>query len=661
MDDPQKKAIVLANIDKMVKGGASEAEIEAYIQSEGITPVDPNAALHAAYKSGNLQRRYALENKVEGQQDAEDIAARERELRGSLGERIASNYPGGRTAMTGLRYLTKKAIGEPETWAESAAANAQGVEEGGQLTPGVDIPVLGRVSVADLPGMGATWRLAGKVAPKLGAAAARTLTKTAAPTLARLATKFGSSVAGQGATFSGGQRALAPENPTDITGRVLGTLGHAAIGATVPVAIETGLRVPSIFGAAVESKFAPRVDANVNARLAARDAAADPAFRKFEALGELPLTDESGAPNSLSSVMSNPVIRKAIASAKQDINLQDLPDNHAAVLKEARSNVSNRAWLKDNGFQAGGTARAFTDAIESAANQVGGSIKAATVPFGEASQQARDVYTGRNVLRNQISGNTPVNKVRTESPAAFTDKMAGDVPVANREAAAEGILGELGRQGLVDWGWNTKLIPRRTAAWKAAPDLLAAARGKTTPSISALVDALTPDFRPRYEGTQPPLGDVQGQARGVLRDPTPGRPMPSGAPKLLPSTTTPVIDELTRPKALLTAGSGEELGPIGERGAFPGGGENGPLGMSHGTPPTLVPVGPPQGPAIPTLGPAEKLARAVRMAQEQSAARGEPFSMEDFIKRRDQMESTDGALQRRLTEALKAIANFQSP
>lgn len=430
--------------------GADDETVHRYLTEhmglQEVGPTDPMAQYHKDYKSGALQKRTAVEN-ANDQGRAQDAADADTygDRLGSMAERAASNLPLGGLALSGARYLTKKAIGEPETWQESREANAAGAAEGGANAPGVSVPMLGRVTLADLPAGAAGFRAMLRAAPGLGPISS-------------------------GALYNGVTRAssAAPES-------TLSRVGGTALATTIGAAIPTIAKGAELAGVMDDARMGPTLSANINARIKARAAASKPAFDAFRNLGDLDSSPE------LDKILNLPVVAKAGRTVQgESPTLNTAAPTNAGFLDAIYKRVGNKAFTTKHGVETGEARDALGSAIEDAAQAKGGSYKAALDAFREPSQEIEAVKRGALAMNYAgKSSGAPLNVAGKFGPEAFAD-YAGDAArtPGQIDAAQQGVLGQLQRSGLLErmkvLGSNVPL-PYPSKALRAAPDVLRSA------------------------------------------------------------------------------------------------------------------------------------------------------------------------------------------
>lgn len=650
--DDKDKARIAANVQRMAEANATQAEIEAYIQSEGLKPVAltkeeltrrkrvREAQNKADMASANSP--YIETEDVDGNKqlvhDPQDTYADRLSL---ILQRGLANVPLGRTASTAASYLAKKAAGDNPTWQEASEENARDIKAAEDLpgNKGVDIPraipLIGgsRITAADALAGGASFTKFLKMLPEMGARAA------------------GLSLPAASAVFSAANRVTAPEvayeGPWETT---KGTTKAAATGYLVPKLVGEVMQVPRMVGAKLASRGAQDIDANLVQRNNTQKAMTGPLYDVFEKLGDLPMTQR------LQQLLSGDLAQETLARIRKSANgeLDNVPDTHPVMLNALYKELGNKAYNADHGItEAAGAARnTLLDAIEESAQMKGGSFSLPVKMFRRMEQAKEALQNAQSVLINAGRTRTPKTKVLEESPAAFIDKYQGEgknLGAMDRQAATEGILGELQNQPTIER--ILKIIPAPSRALQAAPDLLSiASEGRISPygraanwlsgrgpantaptMIASDVSGPNPMASrlrlPSRASSQPesmPMGgpiepsptpllpaqtpvtaaDAAFNApRGLLPSSTnaayppyggqftegPSINLGSGAPKQLPATTTPVLDQLMRDQT---------KGLLPERSSSPVEGTIGKVMRERGGPES----GTPEGPAIPSHG-----------------------------------------------------------
>lgn len=465
-------------------------DFDAYLQKHGGGGADPFADYLTKHgrRNGDKPRGFRTEAQIKRLNKADADEAKDADAAdtyanrlGSMAERGASVLPGGSAALTGARYLTKKAIGEDETWEEAARANAEGAEEGGKNAPGVTIPeaipLIGgsRITLADAPA---------------AAAGFRAIMRTGG---GRLSAPLAS------AMQAGSTRLLDPV-PQSLGDRAKGTALSTALGYAIPKVMEGGATLTAKAGNAAsrgsdavrrslrplqawkESRKALTHDDNVSARAEARDVAADPLFDAFRASGDL------GRSKDLSNVIGSAkrpgtgIVEEAIRQVRKlNTTMRDAKATDAEFLSEVSKRVGSKAWRDEYGFASGEGAAELVNAIEPLANKKGVSLKAAneaySVPSGEMDAVTRGFRT------QQYAGapkGAPPQEALGNSPAQLP-KWLATATDAEKQAVAEGILARLQVEPKLQ-RFNIPVLnriplPVPTKALRAAPRLLDQVRG----------------------------------------------------------------------------------------------------------------------------------------------------------------------------------------
>lgn len=284
-----------------------------------------------------------------------------------------------------------------------------------------------------------------------------------------------SSPAVVGAVLGGGSRVLQADPNVGIGQRALegtvGALGGAAVGKAFDL-------VPT----AIRAKLAKEPTQNIAELGAARTAASEPLYNDFHALGDLGRTPKLdallGTPNANGAVADGlPVVRRAIDAVKGESPvLAKLPDTDARVLGAVYQRVGDKAFRTLHGFQTDEARRALLGAIDEAAQAKGGSFADPVNAFREGSREINAVTRGRNAVENSLSTSGGSEKAAlTKSPEAlrqwFGNPGTNDV---QRERAVEGVLGQVGRHGVVRMGriLGTPIVPRPSDALKEGNAIL---------------------------------------------------------------------------------------------------------------------------------------------------------------------------------------------
>lgn len=373
---------------------------------------------------------------------------------GSMAERAASVLPGGSAALTGARYLTKKVIGEPETWEESAQANARGAEEGGQNAPGVNIPVIGgRVTLADAPTAALGFRQLLRAVPTLG------------------------NVLGAG-IYGGAVRAADPRSESGWS-----RAGNTAMASAASMVLPALAKAGEVAGLRIGANKTPSFDELQTAQEGSRAAAAEPKYQAFRDLGDL------GKTPKLSEIENLPVVQRALAAVQgESPTLNRLPATDARVLDAVFKRLSDKAWTAKHGFETGEATRALQAAMDEAAAPRGGSYSAATEAYRIPSQEMGMRTRGFRTMQYAAAPKgAPPAEALGNSPAQFPGAMA-DATAAERNAAAEGVMARLGVEPTISR--VLKVVPMPSRAMNAAPALLEQAGAPTwlTQARNSLTD-----------------------------------------------------------------------------------------------------------------------------------------------------------------------------
>lgn len=246
----------------------------------------------------------------------------------------------------------------------------------------------------------------------------------------------GSTVARQAAGF-GALSGLTEASPDmGVQERIARGAGSAVLGG----ALAKGAQTVGTVARAMRGQTRP---AQMLAEQEARDAAAQPLYEQFRALGELPPTDR------LTDLLTLPVIRRAIRTVRSESpDLRDLADTDARVLDAVYKRIGQRAFRSSTGFETGQARTALLEAIDEAS---GGLYRPAVETFREGSRNMAAVQRGARALQRAASptGGTTERAALQESPEALSRWSAQASP-AERERAVGGVLGEVKQRGMSD-------------------------------------------------------------------------------------------------------------------------------------------------------------------------------------------------------------------
>lgn len=698
MDDERNRARIKANIDKMLKGGASDDEIDAYILSEENVPVSPDEKRHEEFRSGRLGRRMERLNTNDQEQAAATPSLTD-QIRGRVGGALASVpeiLPGSERAIAGLRTLGGGSYEENLRDVRSAKEDSGPVAN----TLAASLPMIASMGASGAP-----------------VAFGRTL-PAAVSRGGALASRFAQLNPGKAAMAYGAARGAL--NSTPVTGpegegwgaRAVGTAMDAALMGTGAKAIEYG----SVLAKGLAAKPAL---ANVKQRF--RDAAkmAKPLYDKFRALGDLgdsaAFRNLFGGVDPVTGEVSEglPVIRTVIRQIKgESPELRELPDTHSRVIDAVRKRLGKKAWQAANGVETGDAVKALDRAVAEAVVGQDATLAEPVRVYSEGMKKGEAVARGSNVMKYAKKPDAEVTKHSLEyGEEGFKQWMSDPKTTPEQIALArEGIKGRIGARPIRNLRQGARML--REAGEPLIPSRIIQGLNRDLSGVGA--NAMNNAMGGGHMGLDLDVGSAQGQVRGVLAEPVVGPARPGGPfpPKQLPAMTpgTAANARFNAPAGLLvpgepfparmpaqtplgadrTLGAGQVPRQIPAQAGWSasdptppptpagllGPGEPFPTRMPAQTPmpanrllqagPTMTPTatdGPLAGPAIPNLGPEEQLKEAIRMAQESrlsSGAATKPVDLREFLARRQELEGvTENDKTRRLINALKEINSFR--
>lgn len=363
---------------------------------------------------------------------------------GSMAERAASALPGGSTALTATRNITKRIIGEPETWEASAQANAEGAEEGGKNAPGVNVPVLGgRITLADLPAGAAGFRALLRAAPGLGVVKA-------------------------GGAMAGLTRALDPRSES-LASRATGTAINTAIGAGVPLALKgAGATIAKAGELAGKMPYIQNLRKVVRSKNSGdRAVSIDEAMKRMDARNYGAAEGEATSTPAIREVLAkDPKVAEIAKEIKADADYQGVTMTDAQSLMAAYRRLSSqqrraaatlkRAESGEQGYDpklsegtianlktAKGRVLAAAEAPDEAGVAGIPSLRRA-IQSKAKGEGARDAFEEGKDMADRIAmgRNVKGGKLLQQSPAAWERTIKGYSPQEARRAL-QGVLGHI--------------------------------------------------------------------------------------------------------------------------------------------------------------------------------------------------------------------------
>ncbi len=282
-----------------------------------------------------------------------------------------------------------------------------------------------------------------------------------------------------GAAIGGAGKALSADTMSPLD-RLKGTLVGAGEGALVGKATDMAT-------SGIRALAAPRLDANLEARAVAQDAASSPKFDAFRALGDLgPLTPTGVLPNGQpETILDLPLVARALRTVQGESPvLAKLPPTDARVLDAVYKRVGDKAFSAAHGYEPAEALRALRSTIEDAANRAGGSYTDALASYAGPAAEQEAVTLGAKALRNELRPTgTAFRNAPSESPAAFS-RWLPTASEGEQQGASEGVLGALKQSMLHE--------PIKTAA-KAMVGM--GPLGKAGPLARAAESAMIPQAR----------------------------------------------------------------------------------------------------------------------------------------------------------------------
>lgn len=388
--DEQGDPVAQALAKIRAKQGASADPVADALAK--IRQPDPNAALHAEFKRGDLAKRIANENAETMAEDAPDLMTK---ILGTVASGLR-HVPFGETVQAGASALVNRIP------YRDALKSIKQAEDASGLAGDVAGMVGGGLAMAAMPGSG------------LAEQAART----------------------------GFLNAVGQSDPDkDVRRRVGEGIVQSAIQGSIGKAGE-------YLGTANRAINTPEPAALRVVLKGERNAAAAPGYDAFRKMGDLePVTGTQGplpiGPLRQSEILDLPVVRTAINQVKGESPiLKNLPDTDARLLDAVYKRVGKKAFAAQHGYETNEARQALLNEIENVANAQGGSFAAPVKAFREGSLKMEAVRKGARLLRNTVKG-TPESQEETYSPAALSEwlKTAGADEVAN---ANQGIAARLG-------------------------------------------------------------------------------------------------------------------------------------------------------------------------------------------------------------------------
>lgn len=354
------------------------------------------------------------------------------------------------------------------------------------------------------------------------------------------------------------------------------------MGAIIPKIIGGGLQAGRMGSALFRSRAAQTLDRNVVGRDMDMNAVGGPLYEMFRKLGNLPNTP------ALQRLVGSDMAQEVLARIRKadPEGLGKLPDNNAEILHALYREIGNKAFNAQNGVDPTPLRNGLAQALDEAAQQLGGSYAAPLAVWRRGNQGIDAAIRGSATLRNATrpTGTAPT-KILDASPAAFERDYTGQNPNGSnplgieRTAAAEGILGELKLQPKVRW---RGVLPTPSDALRSAPDLLNFAEGGKQSGIGRVASVLqgsplsplgsgvssssVPTGTGPLQNAATPPNNYPQPLAGILRNPVRGQPMPSHGAQpllggssvraLLPSATPSTISEQMFNSGPIPMGSG---------------------------------------------------------------------------------------------------------
>lgn len=280
-----------------------------------------------------------------------------------------------------------------------------------------------------------------------------------------------------GAVLGGADQALSadPASLAERAGKTaLGTAGGAAVGKALDLGVT-----------AARSVLAKTPAANLLDRAAQRSASANTNYAKALAEG----VGKPATPQ-VQAFLAQPDVAEIVTELQSTRPFAGVPADDPKMLDAIYKTLSDRGAAVKKGldavspnkpnigrFRAADIKAAQSDALDAIS---GGTIpgpmpsyRNAVADFAEKSAGMDAVKQGVKALKT-ASGNSPsVNALLKSTPEAFA-KWAATATDAQKEAAAQGILGELKTAGRMRAGniLGTPLVPMPTKALRQAPGLL---------------------------------------------------------------------------------------------------------------------------------------------------------------------------------------------
>jgi len=271
----------------------------------------------------------------------------------------------------------------------------------------------------------------------------------------------GSTLARQGAAYGAAMGLTEASPEVNVDERLGRAAGQAALGAAAGKATD-------VIGTAARARMTPTAESTLLRQRTAREAASGPKYTAFRNLGDLAenaTTPEQSA--RLEGVMELPVVRRAIELVKgESPRLNKLADSDAQVLDAVYKRLGRKSFKSETGFETGEAADELLGVMDDLS---GGQYGPAVQAYREGSQRIGATERGAAMVAAGRPSRATMKSAMERSEESMPGWVARATP-EQRQAALEGVLGELRQFGLYD------LISPVGVGFRGGPSLVPGAR-----------------------------------------------------------------------------------------------------------------------------------------------------------------------------------------